>query len=66
MSEMNTLGLKDMHPMQIRALMEFVELSLEIAAITGEKDAVRDVEAAADDLIRLFGGNGVKVEIETQ
>lgn len=63
---MNTLGLKDMHPMQIRALMEFVELSLEIAAITGEKDAVRDVEAAADDLIRLFGGNGVKVEIETQ
>ena len=66
MSEMNTLGLKDMHPMQIRALMEFVELSLEIAAITGEKDAVRDVEAAADDLIRLFGGNGVKVEIETK
>ena len=63
---MNTLGLKDMHPMQIRALMEFIELSLEIAAITGEKDAVRDVEAAADDLIRLFGGNGVKVEIETQ
>ncbi len=63
---MNTVGLKDMHPMQIRALMEFVELSIEITAVTGEKDAVRDVEAAADDLIRLFGGNGVKVEIETK
>ena len=63
---MKTLGLKDMHPMQIRALMDFVEMSIEIAAVTGNKDAVRDVEAAADDLIRLFGGNGVKVEIETQ
>ena len=62
---MKTLGLKDMHPMQIRALMDFVEMSIEIAAVTGNKDAVRDVEAAADDLIRLFGGNGVKVEIET-
>ena len=62
---MKTLGLKDMHPMQIRALMDFVEMSIEIAAVTGSKDAVRDVEAAADDLIRLFGGNGVKVEIET-
>ena len=63
---MKTLGLKDMHPMQIRALMDFVEMSIEIAAVTGNKDAVRDVEAAADDLIRLFGGNGVKVEIETE
>ena len=63
---MKTLGLKDMHPMQIQALMDFVEMSIEIAAVTGNKDAVRDVEAAADDLIRLFGGNGVKVEIETE
>ena len=61
---MNTLGLKDMHPMQLRSLLGFVELALEVAAATGEREAVKDVEAAADDLIRLFGGNGVRVQIE--
>ena len=57
---MNTLGLKDMHPMQLRSLLNLVELALEVAAATGEREAVKDVEEAADDLIRLFGGNGVR------
>ena len=59
-----TLGLRDMHAMQVMNLMEFIELAIELAALTGDRDIVKETEAAADDLVRLFGGNGVRIEIE--
>jgi len=58
------VGLKDMHPMQVKALMDFVGTAVELAAHTQEREIVSDVEAMADELVRLFGGNGVRVTIE--
>jgi hypothetical protein len=59
-----TLGLKDMHPMQIEALMEFIGITLNLASLTNDMEVVAETEAFADELIKLFGGNGVKVNIE--
>ena len=60
-----TLGLKDMHRMQVQALMDFVGEALNLAALTNDEDVLRETEESADELVRLFGGNGVKVTIET-
>jgi hypothetical protein len=59
-----TLGLKDMHPMQIEALMEFIGITLNLASLTNDMEVVAETEAFADELVKLFGGNGVKVNIE--
>ena len=60
-----TLGLKDMHPMQIKMLMKFVDLTLQLASLTNDMEILEETEAAADDLVKIFGGNGVEVTIET-
>lgn len=59
-----TLGLKDMHRMQVQALMEFVGTTIELAARTNDKIIMDDVEAMSDELIKLFGGVGVRVQVE--
>jgi|TARA_R110002020_G_scaffold31822_1_gene98699 hypothetical protein len=63
--DMPTLGIKDMHPMQVHALMDFVGEALNLAALTNDEDVLREVESSADELIRLLGGNGVKVTVES-
>ena len=60
-----TLGLKDMHPMQVKMLMEFIDLTVQLASLTNDMDVVDETEAAADELVKIFGGNGVKVTIDT-
>jgi len=62
----NIIGLKDMHPMQVKALMDFVGTAVELAANTQDREIVSDVEAMADELVRLFGGNGVRVTINDE
>ena len=62
---MKSVGFKQMHPMQIEALMDFVGLDLHNAAPWGE-EAVKETQDAADELVRLFGGNGVEVRITDQ
>ena len=59
-----TLGLKDMHRMQVQALMEFVGTAIELAARTNDTIIMEDVEAMSDELIKLFGGVGVRVTVE--
>ena len=59
-----TLGLKDMHPMQVEALMEFIGITLNLASLTNDMEVVEETEAFADELVKLFGGNGIKVNIE--
>ena len=59
-----TLGLKDMHRMQVQALMEFVGTTIDLAARTNDKIIMDDVEAMSDELIKLFGGVGVRVQVE--
>jgi len=62
----STLGLREMHAMQVMALMQFVELAIDLAALSGDREIVLETEAAADELIRMFGGNGVRIEIEDE
>lgn len=59
--EFDAVGIKEMHPLQVRALMEFIGLSLAVAASTKDPKAVQDIKFLADDLVHLFGGAGVRV-----
>lgn len=62
--EFKSLGLKEMHPMQVESLMEFIGVALNLAALTNDDDVIKETEAFADELIKLFGGNGIKLTIE--
>lgn len=59
-----TLGFKQMHPLQIEAVTNFIEVALNFACMTGDEQIVREVEEAADNMVHLFGGNSVTVKID--
>ena len=61
---LKALGFREMHPLQVEALLLFVQDALNLAAMTSDKEIVADVEQSADELVRLFGGNGVSVKFE--
>jgi len=61
-----TLGLKQMHPVQVETLMEFVGVAINLATLTNDKEVIEETEAFADELIRMFGGNGVRVVIDVE
>jgi len=54
-----------MHPVQVEALMDFVGMALNLSAISGDDEIIQETETIADELVRLFGGSGIKVTIET-
>ena len=56
------VGFKDMHPMQIQSLLELVHMTLNLATLTGDDEIIEDVEAYADEMVKMFGGQGVKLE----
>ena len=56
------VGFKDMHPMQIQSLLELVHMALNLATLTGDDEIIEDVEAYTDEMVKLFGGKGVKLE----
>jgi len=62
--EFKSLGLRQMHPMQVESLMEFIGVTLNLATMTEDDDVIKETEAFADELIKLFGGNGIKLTIE--
>ncbi len=62
--DMKTLGLRDMHPMQVESLMDFVGWAIDLAALVGDEDLLKETEGSADELVRMFGGKGVRIEIE--
>ena len=62
--DMKTLGLRDMHPMQVESLMDFVGWAIDLAALVGDEDLLNETEASADELVRMCGGKGVRIEIE--
>ena len=61
-----SIGLKDMHPMQVKALMDLIGVTLNLASKTKDMKRLTDVEADCDELVRLFGGNGVSVKVEVE
>ena len=63
MSLIQVVGFKDMHPMQVQALMELVKFAIETAAQSSEQSQVKNAEHLCDEMVRLFGGNGVSVTI---
>jgi|TARA_R110000787_G_scaffold67306_2_gene150685 uncharacterized protein YaeQ len=58
-----SLGIDQMHPMQLAALMQLVNTSLRLASMIDD-EILAEVEEDANDLVQLFGGVGVKVEVE--
>ena len=62
--EFKSLGLREMHPMQVESLMEFIGVTLNLATMTDDDDVIKETEAFADELIKLFGGNGITLTIE--
>jgi|TARA_R110000796_G_scaffold245206_1_gene369297 hypothetical protein len=63
--KMKSLGFKQMHPMQVEVLMDFIATTLNLAALTNDQDVIDETEATADEIVRLFGGNGIKLTIES-
>jgi hypothetical protein len=63
--DLEALGFKQMHRVQVKAVLDFVQDAIHLAAMTDDPEILADVEQTADELIRLFGGTGVTVKIET-
>ena len=64
LQDLKSIGLKDMHPMQIEALMELIGTTLKLAANTKDRNLLAGVESDCDELVKLFGGVGVSVTVE--
>jgi len=62
--DMKTLGLRQMHPMQIEALMDFIGWAVDLSVLSMDEDLVQETEGMADELVRMFGGKGVRIEVE--
>ena len=60
---MTTLGLKDMHTLQVKSLLDFVNDAVTLAAMTGDGEIVDEIEQSADEMIRMFGGVGVTISV---
>ena len=53
-----------MHKMQVDALIEFIGITLNLATLTKDDQVIEETEALADELLKLFGANGIKLTIE--
>ena len=62
--DMKTIGIKQMHPMQIEALMDFIGWAVDLSVISMDENLIQETEGMADELVRLFGGKGVRIEVE--
>ena len=61
--QFKSLGFKDMHPMQIEAVMEVIAVTLNLAAGHGP-EVFEEAEEAVDNMVKIFGGNGVVTNVE--
>ena len=62
--DMKTLGLRQIHPMQIDALMDFIGWAVDLSVLSMDEGLVQETEGMADELVRMFGGKGVRIEVE--
>jgi hypothetical protein len=60
--EFEISSLKKMHPMQVKALMELIGVSLSVASALEDESAIEAVKECADDLIQMLGGVGLQME----
>jgi|TARA_R110000824_G_scaffold2021_2_gene9804 hypothetical protein len=61
--DLKALGFRQMHKVQIDALLDLIAVTLNLAALTNDQDVIEETEASCDELVRLFGGNGVELSI---
>ena len=64
--DFKSLGFKDMHPMQVEALMELIGISLNLASLSEDNEILEETTAYCDELVKLFGGNGVRMSVEVE
>ena len=57
----NSVSLKDMHPLQIEALMEFIGTALSIAARDKDPLILEEAKEKASDLVLVLGGDVKRV-----
>ena len=65
LENIKALGFKQMHQMQIDSLLDFVATTINIAASIGDEEILEEIEAQSDELIKMFGGNGLLVTLES-
>lgn len=63
---MKTLGFREMHDAQIAELIEFIETSLNVAAMTDSAEIYEEMTEKAQDLIEIFGGIQLVTEISLE
>ncbi len=57
------VGFKDMNPLQIKALLDFVDFSIECAVENFDPKRLEKLEEYGSEMIQLFGGNGLKIDL---
>ena len=62
--DFKSLGFKDMHPMQVEAIVELVGIALNLASLSEDNEILEDTQAYCDELVKLFGGNGVRLSVD--
>jgi hypothetical protein len=61
--KIDTVGFKEMHPMQVQALLKVVDITMRLAVCSNDDAIIEDVTEHVNDMIQLFGGLGVKVDV---
>ncbi len=59
-----SMGFKDMHPMQVEALTELIGIALNLASLAEDNETLEETAAYCDELVKLFGGNGVSMSVD--
>jgi len=63
--DIKALGFRQMHKVQADAILDLIGVALNLAALTNDYGVVEETEATCDELVRLFGGNGIALKVET-
>ena len=61
--DFKTVGFKQMHQMQIDAVVNYMATCINLAASLGVPEILAEVEEESDELIKLLGGNGLHVAV---
>lgn len=55
-TKIKAVGFKDMHPLQVQAITDLIDLTMHLASHTGHPAALDDAQQTSEDMVRLFGG----------
>ena len=49
--DLKALGFRQMHKVQIDALLDLIAVTLNLAALTNDQDVIEETEASCDELV---------------